>query len=462
MRELGLAYIDTGHYPEAIKLYHDLMSRDKGDHYCDYQVHVTQAVQASKSSDKVAIRKELDQQMTVYKQFLEQKHSPKSKLECANRTAELHAETAMSWHLEAVGSGGTRGTGDPQTMAHSSYLYQRVVDNFSQDDFKKFTFPRIVKSDWPNIYKIKYAMADLLYVQKRWEDCGPAFDAVVAANPKSPEAPEAAYASVLCYQKMYDQMHEGDSDRKGKGLGPKGAGKEDREADKGEWEKFKPKEFTDMQKGMITAFNRYVCYIKPKDGDKKGQEQYVEVKYARARTYFEAQHWEEAAIAFRDVALNHADADAGIYAAQLYLESVNVLGSKSEPPRPECFDDMAADVPAFLELFCSGQKYEDNKEQCDLLTRIQCDVRRLAAEKTVEKADGGGANALELYKKGGDAYLALWKEYGEEAILKGEDSQCGKMEEILYNSAKAYQAARLLAKSIGVRMILLNPKPTTP
>ena len=33
---------------------------------------------------------------------------------------------------------------------------------------------------------------------------------------------------------------------------------------------------------MITAFNRYICYIKPAEGDKEAQEQYVEVKYARA------------------------------------------------------------------------------------------------------------------------------------------------------------------------------------
>ena len=54
---------------------------------------------------------------------------------------------------------------------------------------------------------------------------------------------------------------------------------------------------TDKQKGMVTAFNRYICYIKPAASDKAGQEQLVEVKYARARTYFEAQHWEEAALA---------------------------------------------------------------------------------------------------------------------------------------------------------------------
>jgi hypothetical protein len=68
---------------------------------------------------------------------------------------------------------------------------------------------------------------------------------------------------------------------------------------------------------MVQAFNRYVCYITPKEGDAEAKEQYVEVKYARARTYFESQHWEEAALGFRDIALNHPDHDAGIFAAQL-------------------------------------------------------------------------------------------------------------------------------------------------
>jgi tetratricopeptide (TPR) repeat protein len=238
LNELGTAYIDTGHYPEAITLYHDLMSRDKGDRFCKYQTYVTQAVQAMKASDKGSIVKELERQIDIRKQFGTEKHDSKAKLECSNSTAELLAETAMSWHLEAVGTGGVRGTGSQETMDKAAYLYKKVVENFTAQDFAKFEFPRIVKEDWPNLYKIKYAMADLLYFQQRWDECGPAFDSVVDEDPKSAEAPEAAYAAVLCYQKMYDQMHKDDSDRKSAGLGPKGAGKVDREAKKGVWEKF--------------------------------------------------------------------------------------------------------------------------------------------------------------------------------------------------------------------------------
>ncbi len=464
LNDLGLAYLDTGHYKEGIVLYKDLLSRDPGDHSCYYQGQVTTASSALNSGDKEAIRKEMDSQVRVYNDFMKDKHADADKLQCANKTAELLSETAMSWHLEAVGSGGVRGTGDKKTMDLAAYLYKKVADNFTSSDFAKFEFPRIVKSDWPTMYKIKYAMADLLYFQQRWDECGPAFDSVVAEDPKNEQAAEAAYASVLCYQKMYDQMYKGATDRKGKGLGPQGADEKDREAKKGEWEKFKPKPLTDMQKGMVNAFNRYVCYVKPPKGDKDAEEQYVEVKYARARTYFEAQHWEEAALAFRDVAINHADKDAGIYAAQLYLEAINVLGSRAEPPRPECFDEMGKDVPTFLELYCKGSKAEDNKEQCETLNRIQFDIRRLKAQKLVELADGQQdkgdyKNALDSYKKGADAYLDLWRSYCEEPLGKGEHpKQCEKADETVYNMARAYQAARLLAKSIQARLILLSSK----
>jgi tetratricopeptide (TPR) repeat protein len=176
LNDLGMAYLDTGHYKEAITLYRDLLSRDPGAKGCFYQGQITTATQALMSGDKEAVRKEMDQQVRVFNEFVKGGSPEKEKGECSNKTAELLAETAMSWHLEAVGTGGVRGTGDKKTMDLAAYLYKKVADNFTTADFAKFQFPRIVKEDWPTMYKIKYAMADLLYFQQRWEECGPAFD----------------------------------------------------------------------------------------------------------------------------------------------------------------------------------------------------------------------------------------------------------------------------------------------
>ncbi|HMJ56023.1 MAG TPA: tetratricopeptide repeat protein [Polyangiaceae bacterium] len=458
MDDLGTNYLDTGHYPEAIALYHDLMGRDRGDSFCRYQSHVTQATMAMKSGNKEQIKTELDRQVEVYSTFAKTKHSDEAQAQCANRTAELVAETAMAWHLEAVGSGGVRGTMDQKTMSLAGYLYKKVIDNFTTADFAKFEFPRIVKEDWPTIYKIKYEMADLLYFQQRWAECGPAFDAVVAENPTSAEAPEAAYAAVLCYQNIYQAQHADKSDRKGSGNMPgdekTAKGKKGKGDDAAQ---FKPKELTTNQQGMITAFNRYVCYIKPKEGDKQAFDQFVEVKYARARTYFEAQHWEEAALGFRDVAVTYPDKDVGIYAAQLYLESLNVLGTHSDPPKPGCFESMAQDVPLFIKLYCEGPNFQKNQEQCTSLNKIQCDIHRLKAEKTVELADRGGAQALRLYEQAGNDYIQIWRTYGDEPLKAKQPVLCEKLEAVVYNAAKAFAAGRLIAKAIQARLILINP-----
>ena len=458
MDDLGQNYLDTGHYPEGIALYTDLMARDRGPKYCVYQGHISEATLAMKSGNKDLIIGELKKQLDVHAQFNKGSWPEDNKLKCSNITADLLTETAMAWHLEAVGSGGVRGTGDKKTMALAAQLYADVVANFKQDDFTKFDFPRIVKEDWPTIFKIKYAMADLLYFQKDWAKCGPAFDSVVAEDPNGPQAPEAAYAAVLCYQNIYTEQHQGGADKKSSGNLPSNArGKGDKGKDT-KTKQLSPKDFTEGQKGMITAFNRYICYIKPAAGDKEANENYVEVKFARGRTYFEAQHWEEAALAFRDVAVNYADKDVGIYAAQFYLESLNVLGGALEPGRPSCYEDMATDVPKFIELYCQGDKAKQNSEQCGILNRIQRDIERLRAEELVKHAGRGGPDAPKEFEKAAGLYLDMWKKYSEQACEAHQAAACERAEEILYNSAKAFQAARLIAKSIAVRKILIDPK----
>ncbi len=458
MEDLGQNLLDTGHYDEAIVLYGDLMKRNKGDKHCFYQAQITQAVMASKSGNKPAIVEELQKQIQTYSGYMKASHGNDNKLECANTTASLVTETAMAWHLEAVGSGGVRGTGDLKTMQYSAALYQTVIDNFTPEQFGQFTFPRIVKEDWPSISKVKYAMADLLYFQKDWAKCGPAFDSVVAEDPNGPNAAEAAFASVLCYQNIYAQVHADGSHRQTGGHLDDEKGKRGRPgAKESPGAALKPKEFTASQKGMITAFDRYICYIKPPESDAEAMDQYVEVKFARARTYYEAQHWEEAAEGFREVAMSYPKHEAALYASQLALDAQNVLGTMVEKPEPQCLSDMAADVPKYIESFCNDEKKKkDNDEQCSVLFRIQRDIQAKRAEALIKKADSGAPDKIKLYEEGANLYYELWKQYGEQTC-KDKKPGCEKNDKILYNAARAFQAARLIAKAIKLRTILINP-----
>lgn len=454
MDDLGQNYLDTGHYPEAIALYKDLKVRDaNSDKSCEYQSRITEATMAMKSGDKVSIVSELNNQFKTYEKFKQENRSADAKQKCANRTAAMATETAMAWHLEAVGSNGQRGTSDPKTMDLASLLYKKVSDTWKADEFSKFTFPRLVKADWPTIYDIKYNMADLLYYRERWADCGPAFDSVVDENPQGPKAADAAYAAVLCYQNIYLATHAKGADKKGSGNLPGVGHKISEDSD----DKYKPKDLTTEQKAMIQSFNRYVCYIKPDAKDADGQKQLVEVKYARCRLYFEAQHWEEAGACFKEIAYDHPDNDDAVYAAQLYLESINVLTFHGMPNRNTCIDDMITDVPKFIDMFCQGDKASKNEEVCTILTKVQCDIQRLRAQRIVEEADKGGNNALQLFEKGARAYFDLWDKYGATPLKNNQPPQCEKLDEIVENAARAFQAAHLIASATRARMILLNP-----
>lgn len=453
MDDLGHAYLDSGHYPEGIELYTDLLSRDKGPKQCLYQARITEAVLASKSSKKDEIVQALGKQIEAYKKQQGQSPTADAAKECQNTTAELAAETAMAWHLEAVGSGGVRGTGDVTTMALAAGLYDTVLQTFDKQKFATLEFPKILKEDWPTRTKLAYLRADLLYVQKDWAKCGEAFDAVVREDPTGPDAASSAYAGVLCHHRRYLDLHKNGSDRVGGGHLTEAA--PDRNAEK----KLLPKELTAGQKEMIAAFDRYLCYIaEPPLTDAAGREEYVEIKFARARMYFEAQRWEEAAWAFRDIALSYPNDDAALPAAQLYLESANILAGSLSPARPACFDDMSKDVPAFVQSFCTGGKEKNNAADCAVLSRVSRGLEAQVPVALAKSADGmTGAAAMKTYEKAANGYFSLWKKYGE-AACKDKAEGCAGNEAILFNAARAYQAARLLAKAIEVRKILIDPQ----
>ena len=190
-------------------------------------------------------------------------------------------------------------------------------------------------------------------------------------------AAAAAHASVLCYWNRYAEQHRRGADRKSSGHLPgMGDGRAKRRSPgKG----LEPKVLTATQLGMITAFARHTCHMKPDPGDCEAIDRYVKIEFARGRTYFEAQHWEEAAVVFRRLAIDHPDHEVGIYAALLYLEALNVLGSSVEPTRPSCHDDLAVDVRVFIEEYCGGDKARADGAHGRALVGAQTAIERLRA-----------------------------------------------------------------------------------
>jgi hypothetical protein len=219
-------------------------------------------------------------------------------------------------------------------------------------------------------------------------------------------------------------------------------------------DKHTPKVLTPPQEKQIAESEAYVL-DHPAPSDAQGKAELAAYMYARARAFFEANHWAESAIAFHDLAVNHADAEVGVYASMLYLESINVLGSEAE--RPICYDEMARDVPVFLDLYCKGAMAKHNAEECTSLRKIQRDIDRLRAQKLVESAQRGEGDATVLYQQAGVLYLALARRCVDEAHADGSMPQQEKCDEIAYNAGKAFLAAGQPERASEAAKILLDP-----
>lgn len=93
----------------------------------------------------------------------------------------------------------------------------------------------------------------------------------------------------------------------------------------------------------------------------------AECHYGIGRIYFEERRYIEAARWFHRTATEDTDVDIGAFAAQLYLESLNVLWFQSEPKRQECKQLLLDDARHFACVFCASSGPE---EQCTLFRRV--------------------------------------------------------------------------------------------
>jgi hypothetical protein len=97
-----------------------------------------------------------------------------------------------------------------------------------------------------------------------------------------------------------------------------------------------------------------------------------ECHYGIARQYFQAQHWIEAARGFRRVAFDDGDAELGIFAAELYLDSLDALAGDGRTPRTACYEMMADDADAIACRYCAKR---DNADVCRHLRQVRFEVR---------------------------------------------------------------------------------------
>jgi tetratricopeptide (TPR) repeat protein len=442
LESLAELYFDTGQWQNTIAVYHNLMSTAPNSHkLCYWQSRVTNAVISSKPKDDQVT--ELRRMVDLYDSFVSGSHPAEAVNECKSATAQILAWLATSWHREAIGTEQQPGTNDRSTMQLATRLYELLIQRFP--DLESLEFPEIAREDWPTQYKVAYYYAELLWKMEDWARCGPAFDKVVELNPSGEYTSDAAYAAVLCYNNLYQQQYEGrERQTREEAAAASSRGRRGRRGRQAQEEaaptnQYAQREFTDLERGMLNAFQRYVCFV-------NNSEDLPQIKYRRARIYYEANHYQEAAVLFKDIAWNHRDSELAEYAANLYLDSLNVMGSQIEPNRVECLNELEAAIDPLNGFYCNTDAARaSHPDLCGVLTTLKCNVLR-------KQAEAYGNN--DQHKRAAGQYVRIFRRHQECSEEEGF-----AMDEVLYNAAIHFEAARLLGRAIQVRNVLIERFP---
>ncbi|MFN9808886.1 MAG: tetratricopeptide repeat protein [Deltaproteobacteria bacterium] len=436
LESLAELYFDTGQWPETIQIYHTLMAeRTSSDRLCYWQSRVTNAVVSSrpKAEQVTEIQRLVDMEGAFRTGG---SHPQQAITECRQVTAQVLFETAVAWHREAIGSSEQPGTNDRRTMQQATELYELAIRQFP--DMEELEFPDISRDDWPTVYRVSYFYAELLWRMEDWNRCGPAFDHVVELNPQGEYTSDAAYAAVLCYNNLYQQQYAATERerRPAEGQAPQGRRGRRRQAEQEpeqtEAQRLAVREFTGTEQGMLNAFQRFVCFVSQ-------SEELPQVKYRRARSFYESNRFEEAAVIFRDIAFNHPQHELAEFAANLYLDSLNAISRREG--RVSCVTEIKNNIEPMFALYCNSQEQLDaHADLCGVLQQLRCDVLRQEAEIHTRNRE---------FREAAAVYVDIYRRFRE----------CGRLDEVLYNAAINYESARLLGRAIRVRQVLIERFP---
>jgi hypothetical protein len=325
-------------------------------------------------------------------------------------------------------------------------LYQKILDEFPE--FDQVEFPEYQRADWPTRYRIAYYRADILRDSGNVQECGPAYDAVVEMNPTGEYTEDAAYKAVLCYNDLFARSLNREATARGdRGAARTQAANAQRglsEAQRRAQERARmvPRDLNRQEQGMLRAFTRYVCFVQggsntaPTTDGQDPRTVLLTIKYRRAYLYYAANHFEEAATIFRDIANTSAETpdpeNLREISADLYLDALNVMGSMWNPQRPACFDSMGEEVPRFVGAFCTPQTRPQHEDFCHRMEELQCQILRKKAEALAGSNRHAEASA---------EYVRIVRTHRE----------CGRLDEMLYNAAIESDAAFQLGRSMRIR-----------
>ncbi len=160
---------------------------------------------------------------------------------------------------------------------------------------------------------------------------------------------------------------------------------------------------------MIAAFDTYIKYVPDSN-------ELPNIKYRKARIYYEYNHFDEAVPLFKDIVEHHSTSDLAYYSTNLIFDCLSIM---------QKFDELQASIDEFCPMY--SEKDPTVKSQCATL-------KTGLTRKRIEMAEKDGQ------VQGGGAALPADRGRGPRTTPK--------LDELYYNAAVDFERAKLLGSAI--------------
>ena len=264
---------------------------------------------------------------------------------------------------------------------------------------------------------------ELLYKLKKFDEAAVAYEAAFQIDKKGKYTEEIVHASVASYFRDIEVSEEKAKLDKGSDDVYTVASEDGKKTDGKKTAKKKgppePKPLPQLQKDFIAACDRYIKYAP--EGD-----QIVNVKYTRARTFYDFFHLEDAAAGFRQLVYDHPKHRLAVIAANLHLASLE---------ESQDYDALEGAVAEYIEK----KPLNDDSFNADITTMYS----RIKFKKCT-LFDG-----REQWSEGAECYVEFYRTFPDSPYI----------DKALYNAALDFERQYELSKAIKVRMFLLEARP---
>lgn len=421
---LAVYYGDKGKFGDSIALYRELIKLNKKSvKVIDYQYEIVR----HQSSNNAYAEETLKQLVLLMKlvqmadagKFADRDEPEMEYKKKKAKVEDLERKWAQTYHREA------QQTRNPDLYAKSYFLYKEYIATFK--GFAK-------KSD---MYKMTFFYGELLYKLEKYEEAATNYELALDIDPKGAYTAEIVHAAVLAYFKLVSveeskkELADAADD-----IQSDGSEEEGKDGKKKPYVPPKPKEIPDLHKRLIAACDRYMkAYDAADEEGKEAFEKIVDVKYTRARIFYDHFHMDKAATSFKDIAWKHSDHRLAVIAANLHLDALYVMRE---------LDAMEKEVKAYLGENLEGEKVAEPPIQDEIFLE---EVTAMAAAISFKKCTV--FDDKEEWKKASDCFVAFFRKY--------TDSEYG--DDALYNAALDMERLSEIGKAIQIRVYLLRAYP---